>query len=67
MHSYSPQFERAREAVTTITTIRPQLSPSELESLALMLDHDSMKIIEESVHDARRGNFESLEDAIQNN
>ncbi|MBI4600128.1 hypothetical protein HY732_04400 [Candidatus Uhrbacteria bacterium] len=66
MNQYSQQFEQARQAVTTITAVRPHLFPSELESLALMLDRDAMATIEKSVHDARRGNFESLENAINN-
>ncbi|MBI4253298.1 hypothetical protein HY623_03950 [Candidatus Uhrbacteria bacterium] len=66
MNQYSSQFEQARQAVTTITAVRQHLSPSELESLALMLDHQSMNIIEQSRDDERNGKFESLEDAIKN-
>ncbi len=65
MNEYSSQFERARQAVATIATVRPQLSPSELESLALMLDPNAMEIIAQSVKDARNGDFESLEDVIR--
>lgn len=65
MSGYSPQFERARQAVATITTVRPQLSPSELETLALMLDADAMETIKGSIHEAQNGKFESLEDVIK--
>lgn len=67
MNAYSPQFERARQAVSTITTMRPHLSPSELESLALMLDRSAMETIEQSLDDARNGDFESLEDVVRSN
>lgn len=66
MNAYSPQFERAQQAVTTITTMWPHLSPSELESLALMLDRSAMETIEQSLEDARNGDFESLEDVVHN-
>lgn len=65
MNHYSLQFEQARQAVRTITAVRPQLSSSELESLALMLDHQAMNIIEQSRDDVRNGRFESLEDAVK--
>lgn len=67
MSHYSPQFEQARQAVTTITTLRPQLSSTELESLAIMLDHDAMTTIEQSIDDAERGDFEPLEVAVNRN
>lgn len=66
MNGYSSQFERARQAVATITTIRPHLSSSELESLALMLDRNAMETIQKSFEDARNGDFESLEDVVRN-
>ncbi|GEM_PF-6731726 len=44
----------------------PQLSSSELESLALILDRDAMATLEQSVQDARQGDFILLEDAVGN-
>lgn len=51
---------------TSMNEYSPQLSSSELESLALILDRDAMATLEQSVQDARQGDFILLEDAVGN-
>ena len=63
-HPHPYTFERAREAVLTIKTLRPTLSPAEQETLALLLDSDAVETIEKSIEEADAGVFESLERAV---
>lgn len=64
LHDHPHTFERARDAVLTIKTLRHTLSPAEVETLAVLLDSDAMETIEKSVEEAQEGRFESLEDAV---
>lgn len=57
-------FEKTREAVLTIKTLRPALTSAEVESLMILLDNDAMETIEKSVDEAANGNFEPLAQAI---
>ncbi|GEM_PF-5393176 len=59
-----PIFERARQAIRTLSTLRDQLSPAERETLAILLDKDAMNTVAESQKQAQNGQFEPLEDAI---
>lgn len=63
-HPHPYTFEKAREAVVAIKTLRPMLSPSELETLELLLDAEAMKTIERSVEEADSDIYEPLEKAI---
>lgn len=63
-HHHPYTFEKTREAVITIKTLQPTLSPAERETLAILLDSDAMSIIEKSAEEADAGNFETLEDAV---
>lgn len=63
-HPHSYTFEKAQEAVVAIKTLRPMLSPSELETLELLLDIDAMKTIEKSLEEADQGIYEPLEKVI---
>ena len=47
-------FERARDAAIIIRTVRPMLSESQVETLALILDHEAIETIEQSVEEAKR-------------
>lgn len=62
LHPYT--FEKAREAVITIKTLRPALSPAEQETLAILFDSEAMETIEKSVEEADAGMFEPLRDAV---
>lgn len=64
-HTPPYAFEKAREAVMTLKTLRRTLSPAELETLALLLDNESMEIIGKSSEETKAGKFEKLEDAIE--
>lgn len=64
-HPHPYTFEKAREAVITIKTLRPTLSPAEQETLAILLDSEAVETIEKSVDEADAGVFESLENAIR--
>jgi len=57
-------FEKAKEAVTTLKNLRPTLTPSEMETLTLLLDNEAMETINQSVQEANNNNFELLEDAV---
>lgn len=57
-------FERARDAVTVIRTVRPMLTPSQAETLALLLDDETRETIERSVGEAERGQHRPLKEAI---
>ena len=63
-HPHPYTFEKAREAIITIKTLRPTLSPAEQETLALLLDSEAMETIEKSVEEADAGVFEPLEKAV---
>jgi hypothetical protein len=54
-------FEKAREAVITLKTLKPALSPAELETLELLMDSEAVETIEQSVKEATAGQFEPLE------
>ena len=64
VHPHPYTFEKAREAVITIKTLRPTLSPAERETLALLMDSEAMEIIEKSVEESGSGIWEPLEDAV---
>ncbi len=64
-HPHPFTFEKAREAVATIQTLKPSLSPSELETLELLMDNAAMETIKKSVEEAEVGNVISLEDAVK--
>lgn len=59
-----PTFERARQAIGTLRTLREKLSPAERETLAILLDKDAMDTITESKAQAENGQFAPLEDAV---
>lgn len=61
-HPYT--FEKAREAVITLKTLKPALSPAELETLELLMDSDAMETIERSAKETAAGQFEPLEQAV---
>lgn len=61
-HPYT--FEKAHEAVITLKTLKPALTPAELETLELLMDSDAMETIEQSVKEAASGQFEPLEQAV---
>ncbi|MBI4276796.1 hypothetical protein HY629_03085 [Candidatus Uhrbacteria bacterium] len=63
-HPHPYTFEKAREAVVTIKTLRPTLTSAERETLALLLDHDAMETIERGVEEVARGQVEPLEGAV---
>ena len=63
-HPHPYTFEKAREAVITIKTLRPTLSATERETLALLLDSDAMETVEKSMEEADAGMFEPLEKAV---
>ncbi|MBI2551916.1 hypothetical protein HYW17_01280 [Candidatus Uhrbacteria bacterium] len=63
-HPHPYTFEKAREAVITIKTLRPTLSATERETLALLLDSNAMETVEKSLEEAEAGMFEPLEDAV---
>lgn len=64
LHDHPHTFEKAREAVLTIKTLRHTLSPAEAETLSILLDVESMETIEKSIKEAEEGQFEPLEDAV---
>lgn len=64
LHPHPYTFEKTREAVMTIKTLRPTLSPAEVETLLLLLDSDAMETIEHSVAEAAAGQFEPLETVV---
>ena len=63
-HPYT--FEKAREAVITLKTLKPTLSPAELETLGLLMDNDAMETIEQSAKEAAAGQYQPLERALLN-
>lgn len=63
-HFHPYTFEKAREAVITIKTLRPTLSAAEQETLAILFDSEAMETIEKSVEEADAELFEPLENAI---
>lgn len=64
-HPHPYTFEKTREAVVTIKNLRPMLTSSELETLAILLDADAMETIEQSVEEAAASQLEPLEEAIK--
>jgi len=63
-HPHPYTFEKAREAVLIIKTLRPTLSASERETLAILLDSNAMETIEKSIEESDTGVFEPLERAV---
>ncbi len=63
-HPHPYTFEKAREAVLMIQTLRPTLSSSELETLTLLLDKEALETIEKSVEEAEQGRLEPLEEVV---
>ncbi len=60
-----PAFKKAKEAITTLKSVKRQLSPSELETLALLLDPEAVGTIQKSIGEAHLGQYEFLEDAVK--
>ena len=57
-------FEQAREATLTLLTLREILTPSELETLELLLDKKSLNQISKSLKETKEGKLEPFENIL---
>lgn len=58
-------FEKAREAALTLLALKDVLTPSELESLEILLDKKSLNQLSESLKEAKGGKIEALENILE--
>ena len=58
-------FEKAREAALTLLALKDILTPSELETLEILLDKKSLGQLSESLREAREGKFEPIENILK--
>ena len=66
--SVSPRFyifEQAREASLTLLALKEILTPSELETLELLLDKKSLNQISKSFKEAKQGKLEPFENILK--
>lgn len=57
-------FEKAREAVIVLKTVNPLLTPSEKETLEILMDKELMEDLETSLADTQTGRISSLESIL---
>lgn len=63
---FQPQiFEEAREAVITLKNLRKYLTPSELETLEILLDKNAVRQISRSLKEAEKGKFEPFKNILK--
>lgn len=60
----SEKFEKAKEATLTLLALKDTLTPSELETLEILLDKETKDQLAESVRDAKEGRVEPLDSIL---
>ena len=58
-------FEEAREAVITLQNLRKYLTPSELETLEILLDKKNAHRLSKSLDEANQGKIEPFENILK--
>lgn len=58
-------FEKAREATLTLLALRDILTPSELETLEILVDKKSLNQLSESLKEEKRGELEPIENILK--
>jgi len=58
-------FEKAREATLTLLALKDILTPSELETLEILLDKKSLGQLSESLRETIKGKFEPIENILK--
>ena len=58
-------FERAREAVNSLLTLRAVLSPAEIETLEILLDKENIARLSQSFKEADEGKLEPIENILK--
>lgn len=58
-------FEKAREAALTLLLLKDILTPSELETLEILLDKKSLGQLSESLKEARGRKLEPIENILK--
>lgn len=58
-------FEKAREAALTLLALKDMLTPSELETLEILLDKKATDQIAQSVREYAEGKYEPLDTILE--
>jgi vacuolar-type H+-ATPase subunit C/Vma6 len=64
--TFQPEiFEEAREAVITLKNLRKYLTPSELETLEILLDKKIVRQLSKSLKEAEKGKLKPFESILK--
>ncbi len=58
-------FEKARAAALTLLALKEVLTKSQLETLELLLDQESLNQISKSIEEAKEGKLEPIESILE--
>ena len=58
-------LEEAHEAITKLKTLSSLLTPQDQETLALLMDKELARQLEQSVDEAKKGKLEPLESILE--
>ena len=57
-------LEEARDAVTTIRTLKPLLTEQDEETLAILMDKELVSLLDTSLHEMHDGKLEPLQSIL---